>query len=84
MKVAGKKAKVEQRPVPYTPLEELQVMMSLVKLIEEHNNSTEQQFYMFEALFGGCIGTIKVSVLYLAYSYTWLEPQLGPEFSVQL
>ena len=60
VKVAGKKAKVEQRPQPYTPMEELQVMVSVVKKMEEQSN-TEQQFYMFEALFGGCIGIIKVN-----------------------
>ena len=60
VKVAGKKAKVEQRPQAYTPMEELQVMVSLVKKIEEQSSNIEQQFYMFEAIFGGCTGIIKV------------------------
>lgn len=65
LKVARKKAKVEQRPQPHTPMEELQVMVSVVKKIEEQTNNIEQQFYMFEALFGGCTGIIKVYCIQL-------------------
>ena len=61
VKMAGKKNKVEQKPPSYSALEELQLMMSVVKKIEEQNN-VEYQFYIFEALFGGCIGTIQVSI----------------------
>lgn len=60
VKVAGKKNKVEQRPQLYSAMEELQVMVSVVKKIEEQK-SVEQQFCMFEAMFGGCEGVIKVS-----------------------
>ena len=60
VKMAGRKNKTEQRPQPHSPLEELQVMMAVVGKIDEQSN-VDQQFYMFEALFGGCIGTIRVS-----------------------
>lgn len=60
VKVTGKKNKVAQRPQPYTALEELQVMVSVLNKIEEQKN-IEQQFCMFEALFGGCEDTIQVS-----------------------
>ena len=59
VKTVGKKNKTEMKPAPYSPLEELQVMVSVVRKIEEQAN-IDQQFYMFEAIFGGCIGTIKV------------------------
>lgn len=59
VKVAGKKAKVEQRPQPYSPLEDLQLLMCLLGKIEEQQ-SIEQQYVMFDAIFGGCGATIKV------------------------
>lgn len=59
VKMAGKKNKVLQRPQPHSAMEELQVMVSLVKKIEEQG-SIDPQFYMFEAVFGSCIGVIKV------------------------
>lgn len=59
VKMPGKKNKVLQRPQPHSAMEELQVMVSLVKKIEEQA-SIDPQFYMFEAIFGSCIGVIKV------------------------
>jgi hypothetical protein len=75
VKVTGKKNKVEQRPTPYSPLEELQVMVSLVRKIEEQA-AIDQQFYMFEAVFGGCIGSIKVHT----YRSTVEPPNNSPLF----
>lgn len=62
VKVTGKKNKVDLRPQPYSPLEELQVMVSVLNKIEEQK-SIEQQFCIFEALFGACEETIKVTLL---------------------
>ena len=59
VKVTGKKAKVEQRPQPYSPLEDLQLLMCLLGKIEEQQ-SIEQQYAVFDAIFGGCGATIKV------------------------
>ena len=69
VKVTGKKNKVEQRPTPYSPLEELQVMVSLVRKIEE-TATIDHQFYMFEAVFGSCIGSIKVHTYIHTYIHT--------------
>lgn len=74
VKVAGKKNKVEQKPTPHSALEELQVMMAIVRKIEEQSN-VEQQFYIFEALFGGCNGTIKVCV-YNTYIFIYVQCQI--------
>lgn len=67
VKVTGKKNKVELQPQPYSPLEELQVMVSVLNKIEEQKN-IEQQFCIFEALFGACEETIQVSGSSLAVS----------------
>ena len=64
VKVPGKKNKAEQWPQPYSAVQELQVMVSLVKKIEEQS-SIDQRFYIFEAIFGGCTGTIKVCMYHL-------------------
>ena len=64
VKVTGKKDRIELRPQPFSALEELQVMVSVLKKIEEQK-SVEQQFSIFEALFGGCEKTIKVSIMYI-------------------
>ena len=51
VKVTEKKTKIELKPQLYSPVEDLQLMMCVLNKIEEQQ-AMDQQYSMFEALFG--------------------------------